>query len=115
MLSQPAEKLVERFSKSCLVSDHGFAGCGETRCFVSGHDFSRAANATKTMTGFTGCGKTQNGGRRGFQPPHKASKIYAGFSPGRKFPFKSTRNPGIFRNMFSRAANATKTTTGFSP
>ena len=27
-------------------------------------------------------GKTQSGGRRGFQPPHKASRIDAGFSPG---------------------------------
>jgi hypothetical protein len=80
MLSQPAEKLVERFSKSCLVSDHGFAGYGKSTV-LKGHDFSRAANATKTMAGFTGCGKTQNGGRRGFQPPHKASKINAGFSP----------------------------------
>jgi threonine aldolase len=31
---------------------------------------------------FTGCGKTQSGGRRGFQPPHKAGKISAGFSAG---------------------------------
>jgi len=37
---------------------------------VSGHDF-------------TGCGKTRCGGRRGFQPPHKANRIDVGFSPGR--------------------------------
>jgi hypothetical protein len=29
--------------------------------------------------GFIGCGKTQNGGRRGFHPPHKAYQINEGF------------------------------------
>ena len=31
-------------------------------------------------TGFTGCGKTRFGGRRGFQPPHKANRVNAGFT-----------------------------------
>jgi hypothetical protein len=29
--------------------------------------------------------KTRSGGRRGFQPPHKANRIKAGFSPGGTF------------------------------
>src|ERR1035437_5793794 len=29
--------------------------------------------------GFTGCQRTRSGGRRGFQPPHKANYINAGF------------------------------------
>jgi len=33
-------------------------------------------------TGFTDCGKTRSGGRRGFQPPHKGKRTNAGFSPG---------------------------------
>ena len=43
--------------------------------------FSRAKKADQINEGFTGCGKTQIGGRRGFQPPHKASEINEGFSP----------------------------------
>ena len=32
---------------------------------------------------FTACERTQDGGRRGFQPPHKANRINTGFSPGK--------------------------------
>ena len=51
----------------------------------------------------TGCGKTRSGGRRGFQPPHKANRIRYGFSRGgtlfayfaRKFEFfRSLLCPG---------------------
>jgi hypothetical protein len=31
--------------------------------------------------GFSLCGNTQPGGRRGFQPPHKANENIAGFRP----------------------------------
>src|SRR5258708_3001158 len=34
------------------------------------------------LRGFRACGKTWSGGRRGFQPPHKANRINAGFSRG---------------------------------
>jgi hypothetical protein len=36
--------------------------------------------AAENTLGFTGCGKIRFGGRRGFQPPHKASTMIAGFS-----------------------------------
>jgi hypothetical protein len=52
-------------------------------------------------TGFTGCGKTRNGGRRGFQPPHKARRINAGFSRGRAFSSNFTRNLEFCRSLFS--------------
>jgi hypothetical protein len=45
--------------------------------------------------GFTGCGKTRNGGRRGIYPPRKACKIITGFSPGRLLFLK-------FRHLHSR-------------
>jgi len=37
---------------------------------------------------------------RGFQTPHNASRINAGFSPGGKFPVNFTRNPEFFRSLF---------------
>jgi hypothetical protein len=52
-------------------------------------------------TGFTGCGKTRFGGRRGFQPPHKANKINAGFSPGGTLSANFTRYSEFFRSLFS--------------
>jgi hypothetical protein len=52
---------------------------------ASGHDFSRAASATKQMMGFTGCGKMQ-----------KLEQEASGHD-------------------FSRAASATKKMMGFSP
>jgi hypothetical protein len=76
---QAAEKLVKCVSK---------------RRFVSGHDLSRAANATKQKQGFAGCGKTREmcfektfcirarlvG--QGFSPDcRKCCKINEGFSP----------------------------------
>jgi len=50
--------------------------------------------------GFTACGKSLVGGRRGFQPPCKASKINVGFSRGRTFFADITRNPEFFRSLF---------------
>ena len=55
------------------------------------------------------------GGRRGFQAPHKASKISAGFSPGRTFPVNFTRNPEFFRSLFSRAVGANKLARALAP
>ena len=42
-----------------------------------------------------------NGGRRGFQPPHKANIINAGFSPGGMLSANFTRNPEFFRSLFA--------------
>jgi hypothetical protein len=58
----------------------GFAGCGKTRSELleaSGHDFSRAANATKQRLGFSPCGM---------------------------FLANPSRNPAFYRSLFSRAA-----------
>jgi hypothetical protein len=45
---------------------------------------------------FTGCEKTHSGGRRGFQPPHKANRINTGFSHGGTLCTNSTQNPEFF-------------------
>jgi NodT family efflux transporter outer membrane factor (OMF) lipoprotein len=80
-------------------------------------------------TGLTGFGKTQFGGRWGFQPPHNAPKINAGFSRGGVVSSNFARNLGFFRNLFSTYIRYTKRTrasqvaekltsvkgTGFSP
>jgi len=55
----------------------------------------------RNLLGFTGCGKTRSGGRRGFQPPHKANRINAGFSPGGTLFDDFARNPEFFRSLFS--------------
>ena len=51
--------------------------------------------------GFTGCGKTRFGGRRGFQPPHNARRINAGFSRGGTLSSNFTGNPAFFRSRFN--------------
>ena len=51
--------------------------------------------------GFTGCGKTRSGGRRGFQPPHKANRINAGSSPGRALYVDFAPSIEFFRSLFS--------------
>jgi hypothetical protein len=78
-------------------------------CFVSGHGFSRAANAIE-RTGLQPLREGHPGGRRGFQPPHRAGGINAGFSPGGTFIGSFCLKPAIFRSLFSRAANAIERT-----
>ena len=59
-----------------------------------------ATNAVKSSTGFTGCGKTRSGGRRGFQPPHKANRIDIGFSRGGTLFAYFTGSFEFFRSLF---------------
>jgi hypothetical protein len=66
---------------------------------LKGHGFSRAAKEQVKSRALQVAEKLYFGGRRGFQPPHKASKISAGFSPGGTFNF--TRNSEFFRSLFS--------------
>jgi ribosomal protein S27AE len=61
--------------KSCAKR----AGCGT----VLARFWERRAQIGKC--GYTGCGKTPSGGRRGFQPPHNANKINGAFRPGGVF------------------------------
>ena len=44
--------------------------------------FLRGSLRVASRHGSAGCGADQSGGRRGFQPPHKANRINEGFSPG---------------------------------
>jgi flagellar basal-body rod modification protein FlgD len=53
----------------------------------------------------TGCRKTQVGGRRGFQPPHRACKINAGFSRGWALFAIFNQNHEFFRSLLNRAGN----------
>jgi hypothetical protein len=48
-----------KLSHKSVLKGLGFTGCGKTRqwaCFVTGHDFNRAANAPKQTSGFSPCG-----------------------------------------------------------
>jgi hypothetical protein len=65
--------------------------------------------------GFTYYGKTQIGGRRGFQPPHNANQINEGFSPGETFFANFVRNSEFFCSLFSRAVIAAKSTRALAP
>ena len=105
MSQQAAEKLSPE-------GGGGFKGCGKTRL---GHKNSRVCirarlvgqgfipdcrKRLKTHEGFTGCGKTRSGGRRGFQPPHKANRINIGFSRGGTLFAYFARKFEFFRSLF---------------
>jgi hypothetical protein len=64
---------------------------------------------------FTDRARTQSGGWRGFQPPHKATRIRVGFSPGRIFPLDSLKILPFFGEIFSRAATENQNSLGSSP
>ena len=66
-------------------------------------------------TGSTGCPKTRNGGRRGFQPPHKANNINAGFSPGFVNTANLRRILEFFRSLFSPYTEASKNLGALAP
>ena len=55
---------------------------------------------------FTGCGKTQYGGRRGIYPLYSANEIKDGFSRGELLFTEIARISEFFRSLFRRAANA---------
>jgi hypothetical protein len=65
--------------------------------------------------GFTACGKTQNRGSRGFQPPYKANKIDGGFSHGGLIFLHSTQISDFFRSLFSRAVQRPKNRWALAP
>jgi len=54
--------------------------------------------------GFTGFGKTPVGGMRGFQPPHNANRMIAGFSHGGALSTIFDRTPEFFRSLQGRNA-----------
>jgi hypothetical protein len=44
--------------EATALKGHGFTGCGKTPsqgCFVTGHEFTRAANAVHRTAGFSPC------------------------------------------------------------
>jgi hypothetical protein len=53
--------------------------------------------------GFSPCGNTQPGGRRGFQSPHKATENIASFSPGRNCTSQVGLHPGPSSSVFQKA------------
>jgi hypothetical protein len=68
---------------------------------VSGHDF-------------TGCGKTQNGGRRGIYPPCKANQINTGFSRGGTLSATFAPNPALYQGTTSVVPQMDYLDSGFS-
>ena len=84
-------------------------------CPVSGHGFSRAANAIKSMWPSQAAEKLSLAGgrrRRGFQPPHKASKIKQGFSPGILLFANCRLAPEFSRSLFSSGGRSSPISSG---
>jgi hypothetical protein len=53
-----ASQLAEMSSGANVLKGHGFTACGKTSLamwFVTGHEFTRAANAAEMMSGFSPC------------------------------------------------------------
>ena len=94
-------------------------GSASTRGSKSGNSQRTSGNADKVdpassgkARGYTGCGKAQNGGSRGFRPPYKANRIAGGFSHGGPVLLNTTQIPEFFRSLFSRAKNLPKNKVG---
>ena len=77
----------------------------QKRGVVSGRDFGRATKPARIDLGFTGCGKTQDGGRRGFQSPHKANRINVALATEGRFFGPFARYSPFFRSLFSPCGN----------
>src|ERR1700675_581409 len=65
------------------------------------HHNSPSPNRDLKGHDFRGCRETRSGGRRGFQPPHKADGIKTGFRPGETFLGNFTGNSDFFRSLFN--------------